>query len=120
MERSGSHREKILPKLKNTESTEASIRMTTEPDRFPSALSSCRELPPLTHHYMNPLVRSTRGSKTSHADKWLELLLQLLEFRRSDAANKEWTWIEDVVFRPKHFARLRSYLQHRIETIRKN
>lgn len=88
MERSELRLERVMPKIKNTDSTEASIRMTTEPDRFQSMLSSCRELPPLTHHYMQPIVRSSRNIAATQADKWLELLLKLLEFRQQDAHNR--------------------------------
>ena len=42
LENTGAPTERLVPKLKNTDSTEASIRMTTEPDKFQSILSSCR------------------------------------------------------------------------------
>jgi hypothetical protein len=62
--------------------------MITEPDRRQSSLSSCQELPRISNHYMEPIVRSSRRLGRYEGDKWLELLLEMLTFRKSDGKNK--------------------------------
>jgi hypothetical protein len=67
---------------------------------------------------MQPIIRSTSRLECYEGEKWLSLLLKLLNFRKSDGKNKEWMWIEELIYKPRHFGKLREYILNRIEFIK--
>lgn len=110
------------------ETTDISIRITSEPDQTPglgnrthrlkNSMSNLKELPRLTYRYLEPINQSSRKQIREEECRHLELLLELFAFRRDDRSNKEWNWLEEVIFKPRNFDKIAEYVRGRMDYLK--
>jgi hypothetical protein len=67
---------------------------------------------------MEPINQTSRKQAREEECKNIELLLEFLNFRREDRKNKEWNWLEELIFKQRNFEKIVGYLHGRMDFIR--